>query len=171
MSSKRWNKTGYRTHIREQELETASCDAVSNEPKEVKLPLELEMSGALARIYRFVRKGGRCPSLVFLNGCEQKWVKRLRGSFQALTVMGREYVNSERFKPLSKSGKPLWEFKEHAHRLYCVRTVRGNAIEVILLHGWIKEKEGQSKEEDRHIATAIALYEEYLAETKTEKTK
>ena len=85
--------------------------------------------------------------------------------------MGKDYVNSQRFKPLIKDGKPLWEFKEHAHRLYCARMVKGNAVEIILLNGWCKEKEGQSKEEDRQIATAIALYNEYLAEPKGEKPK
>jgi hypothetical protein len=94
-------------------------------------------------------------------------LKKLSGGFQALTVMGKDYVNDQRFRPLTKkAGKPLWEFKEHDHRLYCARIVRGNAVEIVLLHGWSKDKEGPSREEDQQIATAISLYEEFLAETK-----
>ncbi|MFL6199143.1 MAG: hypothetical protein ACJ76J_08205 [Thermoanaerobaculia bacterium] len=89
---------------------------------------------------------------------------KFRGAFHALTVQGKDYVNDQRFKPLTKKGKPLWEFKEHDHRLYCARIVRGNAVEIVLLHGWSKDKKGPSKEEDQQVATAMALYEEYLAE-------
>jgi hypothetical protein len=130
------------------------------------------MSGALARIYCFVRKGGRCPSQNFLKGCEKRWANKFRGSFYALTVQGKSYENHERFKPLTrKEGKPLWEFKEHAHRLYCIRTVKGDAVDIILLHGWSKDKEGRSKEEDLQIATAMSLFEEYRAETEVRRTK
>jgi hypothetical protein len=86
--------------------------------------------------------------------------------------MGKDYVNDQRFWPLTKkAGKPLWEFKQHDHRLYCARTVIGSAVELVLLHGWSKDKEGRSREEDNQIATAITLYEEYLAEPKTEEKK
>lgn len=95
---------------------------------------------------------------------------KFRGAFHALTVQGKEYVNDQRFKPLTKkAGKPLWEFKEHDHRLYCARIVRGSAVEIILLHGWSKDKKGPSKEEDQQVATAMTLYEEYLAELNQEK--
>jgi hypothetical protein len=96
--------------------------------------------------------------------------KKLRASFHALTVMGEDYCNDQRFWPLTRAGKPLWEFKHHDHRLYCARIVRGRAVEIILLHGWSKDKEGKSKEEDHQVATAISLYEEYLAEPKQERT-
>jgi hypothetical protein len=52
--------------------------------------------------------------------------------------------------------------------LYCARIVKGSAVEIVLLYGWSKDKDGKSREEDLHIATAISLYEEYLAELKKE---
>lgn len=90
--------------------------------------------------------------------------KKFRGSFHALTIMGGDYINHQRFKPLKGKGKPLWEFKEHDHRLYCVRIVRGSMVRAVLLYGWVKQKEGKSKEEDRHIEAAISAFKEYLAE-------
>jgi hypothetical protein len=95
-------------------------------------------------------------------------IKKLRASFHALTIMGADYCNDQRFRPLTKAGRPLWEFKQHDHRLYCARIVRGTAVEIILLHGWSKDKEGKSKEENNQVATAMTLYEEYLAEQKRE---
>ncbi len=83
--------------------------------------------------------------------------------------MGQDYVNDQRFCPLTKAGKPLWEFKHHDHRLYCARIIRGSAVEIILLHGWSKDKEGKSREENQQIAIAMTLYEEYLAELKQER--
>jgi hypothetical protein len=74
--------------------------------------------------------------------------------------MGARYVNGERFKPLGGKGKPLWEFKEHDHRLFCVRRQRGDSLDVYLLSGWIKDKGGRSKEEDREITRAQSYREE-----------
>lgn len=118
----------------------------------------------MAHIYRFRRKNQRCPAKDFLSGCGPNMLKKLKGAFHALTVMGSEYVNDQRFKPLTGKGKPLWEFKEFDHRLYCVRNVNGSFVEIILLNGWSKDKEGKSKEEPLHVERAILLYEEYLAE-------
>jgi hypothetical protein len=78
--------------------------------------------------------------------------------------MGTSYVNQERFKPLRDQGKPLWEFKEHDHRLYCVRTVIGASVEIVLLSGWVKDKEGKSKEELTQVKKALQLLEEYESE-------
>jgi len=76
--------------------------------------------------------------------------------------MGAKYVNETRFKPLHGDGKPLWEFKEHDHRLYCIRFVEtGDRADVVLLNGWIKDKEGKTKRENSQIATAKTLYAEY----------
>ena len=113
-----------------------------------------------------MRKGGRCPSQIFLRGLEKKWADKFRGSFYGLTIKGKDYYNPQRFKPLIKLGKPLWEFKEFSYRLYCIRIVDGNRADVILLNGWSKDKEGQSKEEDRQIETALSLLEEYSTEAK-----
>jgi len=126
------------------------------------------MKGPLATIFRYRRKVGRCPSQDFLKGCDKPMMKKFRGAFYALTLMGSEYVNDQRFKPLTSKGKPLWEFKEHDHRLYCARTVKGNRVEIVLLCGWSKDKEGKSKEEKHQVATAISLYEEHLAESNKE---
>lgn len=91
-------------------------------------------------------------------------LKKFKGSFHALTLMGSDYVNDQRFKPLTGKGKPLWEFKEFDHRLYCVRTVFGDSVEIVLLNGWSKYKKGKSREEPSQVDRALLLYEEYLAE-------
>lgn len=118
----------------------------------------------MARIYRFRRRNHRCPAQDFLKGLNQEMAKKFKGAFHALTIMGSEYVNSQRFKPLTGKGKPLWEFKEFDHRLYCVRIVTGSIVDIVLLNGWSKDKGGKGKEEPEHIDRAILLYEEYMAE-------
>lgn len=81
----------------------------------------------------------------------------------ALCVMGEQYVNDNRFKPLKGEDRPLWEFRERDLRVYCIRIVRGNSVDVILLYGWYKNK-GTAKEESRHLQRAHALHAEYLGE-------
>lgn len=79
--------------------------------------------------------------------------------------MGADYQVPERFKPLHGDGKPLWEFKEHGHRLYCLRIVSDAAgsVVVILLSGWKKDKDGKGKNEEREeIKRAQRLREEYV---------
>jgi len=76
--------------------------------------------------------------------------------------MGTKYYNPQRFKPLIGDGKPLWEFKEFDHRLYCYRECIGEVVKVILFNGWEKQKKGKSKEENAQIATAQRLFQEYL---------
>jgi len=72
-----------------------------------------------------VRAAGerQCPARDFLEEIESRMVKRFDGQFHALTILGADYCNYERFKNLAGEGKPLWEFKEHAHRWYCLRQV------------------------------------------------
>jgi hypothetical protein len=93
--------------------------------------------------------------------------KKFQGAFHAITVMGGNYINQQRFKPLTGKGKPLWEFKEHDHRLYCARIVNGNSVDIVLLCGWCKDKSGKSIEESVNIDKAKLLYEEYLEERDT----
>jgi len=93
--------------------------------------------------------------------------RRFNGQIRALADMGgAEYENHQRFCPLHGAGKPLWEFKEHDHRLYCARITRpaGRPLDVVLLSGWIKDKKGKGKEETREIDKAKSLYNEFLAE-------
>ena len=103
----------------------------------------------------------RCPAEEFLNALEAKMRKRFMGQFDAVTKQGSGYCNEQRFTPLHGDGKPLWEFKEFDHRLYCRRTVvPPRSITVVLLSGWIKQKKGKSKQEDREIKHAKDLYME-----------
>ncbi len=76
--------------------------------------------------------------------------------------MGKAYHAEQRFKPLKGEGKPLWEFKEHDHRLYCLRTVVDvDFLEIVLLDGWVKDKAGKSDEERRQVTHALALSSEW----------
>ena len=94
-------------------------------------------------------------------------VKRFDGQFHALTILGADYCNYERFKNLAGEGKPLWEFKEHAHRWYCLRQVAQGCkvVTIILFNGWVKEKRGKTDKENREIEKAKALYQEFLVES------
>jgi hypothetical protein len=91
--------------------------------------------------------------------------KRFAGQFDTLTKLGSEYCNQQRFWGLHGSGKPIWEFKEHDHRLYCVRQVVQQFVTVILLNGWVKQKKGRTEHEDREIERALCLYSEFLQES------
>ncbi len=79
---------------------------------------------------------------------------------------GADYCNQQRYWPLHGDGKPLWEFKEHDHRLYSYRhVVQGTkSVQIFLFHGWVKEKRGRTEKEDREIEKAKTLYEEFLLE-------
>jgi hypothetical protein len=113
-----------------------------------------------------MRIGGRCPAGDFLDALERRMCKKFKGQFDALTKTGSDYVNHQRFRSLGGDGKPLWEFKEFDHRLYCCRKVVQNTkvVEVILLGGWVKDKKGRTEKEDREIAKAQSLYSEFLDE-------
>ena len=79
-----------------------------------------------------------------MGGLQIRFKKKFEGSFDALSKMGAQYCNAQRFKALIGDGKPLWVFKEHDHRLYCERrVVDGEGVSVVLLSGWIKDKEGR----------------------------
>jgi hypothetical protein len=115
----------------------------------------------------FLRQGGRCPARDFLDReCHKAERKKLLGSFQSIVVTtGPKYHNPQRFTPLhGEAGKPLWEFKEHDHRLYCLRVVDGTVVEIVLFNGWIKDKDGKSQEEAREITKAQNLLSEYRNE-------
>jgi len=91
-------------------------------------------------------------------------LNRFNGQFDALTKQPG-YCNDQRFRPLKGKAKPLWEFKEHDHRLYCFRrTAQTNVIIVVLYNGWIKDKEGKTEREGREIEKALDLHAEFMAE-------
>lgn len=90
---------------------------------------------------------------------------RFKGQFHVLTISGAQYHQQQQFRPLSGHGKPLWEFKEHDHRLYCYRKpYEGASVLIVLLNGWVKDKEGKTREEDREIEKAQSLCNEYMNE-------
>jgi hypothetical protein len=129
------------------------------------LPICTHITGTLARIAKYVRQNGKCPAREFLDGIEQKMRKRFEGQFDALTKIGAEYINGQRFTPLRGQGKPLWEFKEHDHRIYCFRrVVPPNKVDIILFSGWIKQKSGKTNKEGREIERAQLIMEEFLKE-------
>jgi hypothetical protein len=100
-----------------------------------------------------------------LKSLERKDSKKFAGQFDALTKMGTDFVNQQRFRALHGEGKPLWEFKEHDHRLYCSREVfDGDKISVTLFNGWTKDKEGRTRREDTEIEKALSLHGEFLTE-------
>jgi hypothetical protein len=97
--------------------------------------------------------------------------KKFDGQFDALVKLGAEYENQQRIRPLHGKGKPLWEFKEHDHRIYCRRSVVDQTkVEIALLSGWIKDKEGKTDKEEREIEKALGYMHELEQET-TSKSK
>jgi len=112
------------------------------------------------------RENRRCPCNDFLDDMEQHMLRRFKGQMSALTKDGgASYENHQRFCPLRGAGKPLWEFKEHDHRLYCVRLPRPEGkMDVVLLNGWTKDKRGKTEREAREIQKAVDLHVEFLAE-------
>ena len=87
---------------------------------------------------------------------------KFEGPFAAVTKLGATFCNQQRFKPLKT--KPLWEFKEHDHRIYCYSNQQGNRVDIVLFNGWVKDKSGKTGKEEREIGTAFALFAEYMAE-------
>jgi hypothetical protein len=118
------------------------------------------------RVFSYERANARCPSGDFLGSLETSMQKRFAGQFHALTNMdaAATYTNQQRFYPLRGKGKPLWEFKEHDHRLYCFRGIYNGTLNVVLLSGWIKDKAGKTDREVREVAKAIELFSKFLAE-------
>jgi hypothetical protein len=120
----------------------------------------------MARVFKYERvHNARCPAQDFLDEIEKPMRVRFAGQCDALTKQGAQYCNRERFCPLHRNGKPLWEFKEHAHRLYCFRkeTKTGRVI-IVLFNGWTKSKKGKRGIENREIAKAIDLFKEFSDE-------
>lgn len=128
------------------------------------MPVRACHRGEMANILHYERANGRCPSREFFDGLDQRTAKKFKGSFDALTKQGASYQNQQRFTPLHKLGKPLWEFKEFDHRFYCYRSITGNFVHIILFNGWIKEKVGKTQKEDREIERATNLYKDFLNE-------
>lgn len=59
-------------------------------------------------------------------------------------------------------GRPLWEFKEFGHRLYCIRIVDfQGSVKIVLLNGWKKDKAGKASEEKTEIEKGRRLLAEY----------
>lgn len=112
----------------------------------------------------FRRSNGRSPVADFLSSLDKPSRNKLKGEFMAVTIKGRSHENHQRFRALKDKGKPLWEFKEFDHRVYCCRICTGEKVECILLFGWTKQKSGKSREEDAAIASAKRLYDEYQLE-------
>jgi hypothetical protein len=116
-------------------------------------------------VLKFERGTERCPAQEFLDNLQKPMGHKFAGQFDALTKTGQKFCNQQRFWPLHKKGKPLWEFKEHDHRLYCFRRVETNgAVTVVLFNGWVKDKKGRTGREDREIEKALDLYNEFLRE-------
>jgi hypothetical protein len=134
-----------------------------SEPEEP-LPTREHISGPLARIVAFVRANERCPIDDFFRDIEPMMRKKFNGQFDALTKQGSIYSNGERFKPLHGAGKPLWEFKEHGHRLYCYRKATPPSVFIVLLSGWVKQKKGKTDKEEREIKRAMDLHDEFIHE-------
>jgi hypothetical protein len=130
------------------------------------LALREVVRGPRGRVTKYVRQSDRCPAEVFLGGCQKPMQRRFEGAFLAIVNdLGARAYNEQRFKPLQGDGRPLWEFKEHDHRLYCLKTgLEGDRVEIVLLSGWVKDKRGKTDEERRQIRSAKMLLSEYLAE-------
>lgn len=113
----------------------------------------------------FVRpSNGRCPAEVFLEALDFKFKKKFKGAFQGLVGMGAETENFQRFKALSGKGKPLWEFKEFDHRLYCYRHPVEKKVRIVLFNGWVKDKNEGGLREEREIEKALTLFNEFKVE-------
>lgn len=131
---------------------------------EVFLPIEEHVSGQLARIVRYRRVNGRCPASAFLDELDRGMANKFKGLMNALMIQGASYRNPERFRDLHGAGRPLWEFKQFDHRLYCDRRATGQFIVVVLFNGWVKQKRGRTDVENREIERALGLYQEFLGE-------
>lgn len=92
-------------------------------------------------------------------------VRKFKGQFDAVTKCGAAYCNDQRFTPLRGDGKPLWEFKEFDHRLYCCRRViPPNRVVLVLFSGWAKQKKEKTDREKREIQRAMDLHDEFMKE-------
>ena|SRR5437867_199251 len=115
----------------------------------------------MGQIFKYRRPNGKCPADEILCGCDPGTRKKFKGAFDAIANQtGSSYCNNQRFKPLQREGKPLWEFKEFRYRLYCHRICIGPFAKIILLSGC--QKQGKGKRETNEIARAKELLIEYI---------
>ena len=126
----------------------------SARPKRMALEPFLEGENLPGKVFLFVRDNTRVPVRAFLEELTGADQRKFQGNFRTLVQVGKTYRNRERFKPLRDEGKPLWEFKEHDHRIYCVRREVGDCVYAVLLFGWTKDKAGRHREETRSIERA-----------------
>jgi len=117
-------------------------------------------------VLEFERQNRRSPAQEFLGELQRPIFTKFSGQFRALVVdQGAKYSNQQRFWPLHGKAKPLWEFKEKNHRLYCLRRdIGGGSVMVVLFNGWVKDKKKNSDREPREIQKALDLLAEFLAE-------
>ena len=88
----------------------------------------LEGENLPGKVFLFVRDNRRIPAQAFLKELTVADRRKFQGNFRTFVEVGKGYSNRERFTNLHGKGKPLWEFKEHDHRIYCVRRVVGKCV-------------------------------------------
>jgi hypothetical protein len=145
---------------------SCGCPRIRSEDS---LPIDWLVNNSRGQVGAYVRANGRSPANEFFGEIEGRDLRKFEGQFDALTKCGKSYCIPDRFKPLRDSGKPLWEFKQHALRLYALRQVVDQRIVVILFNGWSKSKEGKTQRENDKIVQAKTLFAEYLNEKKGEQ--
>jgi hypothetical protein len=116
--------------------------------------------GERGTVLLFHRGANTSPAGEFLKGLQAPDRRKFESSFGAVSEVGAEYRNRERFTRLRDSGSPLWEFKEHEHRLYCIRRQVRDHVYVVLLDSGKKAKTGKSRLESRAIEHAQTLRQE-----------
>lgn len=110
--------------------------------------------GPGATVLLLLDQRNRSAAEDFLDGLQESHRRKFHGNFGTLLELGLQYTrNPQRFKAIDN---PLWEFKEHDHRLYCLRKPEGKHVYVVLLRGWTKDKRGRQE------AREIALARSYL---------
>ena len=106
--------------------------------------------GPRATVLLLLDRRNRSAAEDFLDVLQESHRRKFNGNFDTLLELGLQYTrNPQRFKAIDN---PLWEFKEHDHRLYCLRKPVGNHVYAVLLHGWTKDKSG--RQQAREIARA-----------------
>ena len=123
-------------------------------PRRMAVRCHLEGDNLPGKVLLFQRSNGRMPVQSFLDGLTPGDRRKFQGNFMVFVDMGKEHENPQRLKPLRGKGKPLWEFKEHDHRIYCYRRIVGECAYAVLLFGWTKDKGGIHNEETRSIERA-----------------
>lgn len=120
------------------------------------MPLTLYHEGKRGAVLQLVRDRKRCPAGDFLGKLQEHDRKKFDFSFLALVKLGCEYENGQSFTALQRDGRPLWEFKEHELRLYCLRKRIGDRVYAVLLNGWSKGA-NKSQRQTKQIERAQSL--------------